>query len=205
MTAPSNYRPAKADRIALVALMLLGAGIVVSSAVSFVSTTAAILGQGPHTVTANFFDLAGKLPLGPGGAEVSAGVVTATVNIPELVAPATGLLIAEAAVQFLAITTVIVCLVLLGQRALRGVFFGRGNTALIVTTGFAAIFGYMLPPILRQMGTTEALLDLSEGDFFNFMLALNPVQLFIAVFVFGIIATAYTVGSRVQRETEGLI
>ena len=205
MTAPSTYRPATADRVALVVLMLLGAGIVVASAVSFVSTTVGLLGPGPHLVSPTFFDLSGKLPLGPGGADVPAVVTSATVEVPALIAPATGFLIAEAAVQFAAIATVIVCLLILGKRALRGVFFGRSNTALIVTTGFAAIFGVMLPPILGQMGTTEALLDLSEGDFFNFMFALNPVQLFIAVFVFGIIATAYTVGSRIQRETEGLV
>lgn len=205
MTHNSPHVPAKADRVTLVVLMLLGAAIIVASAVSFVSATVGILGPGPHTITPIFSDLSGKLPLGPNGADVSASVSAATVEIPELVAPATGFLIAEAAVQFIALTTVIVCLLVLGRRALRGQFFGRANTALIVTTGFSAIFGFMLPPILGQMGTTEALLDLSEGSFFNFMVTLNPVELFIAIFVFGIIATAYTVGSRIQRETEGLV
>lgn len=205
MSTPSNYRPAKADRVALVILMLLGAAIIIASAIDFVTSTVRTLGPGQHTINPTFFELPAKLPLGPGGAEVSAVVTAATVDVPALVAPATGFLIAEHATSFVAITTVIVCLLILGKRALRGVFFGRGNTALVVTTGFAAIFGVMLPPILGQMGTTEALLDLSEGDYFSFGVSANAVYFFVAIFVFGIIATAYTVGARIQRETEGLV
>ncbi|MBP6684648.1 MAG: hypothetical protein KA158_04425, partial [Leucobacter sp.] len=174
-------------------------------AVDFVASTARMLSPGPHHVSATFFELPATLPLGPGGTEVPALVTAASVEVPALVAPATGFLIAELAVQFIAITTVIVCLLILGKRALRGVFFGRGNTALVVTAGFAAIFGVMLPPILGQMGTTEALLDLSEGDYFSFGVSANPIYLFVAIFIFGIIATAYTVGARIQRETEGLV
>nr|MBP6684631.1 hypothetical protein [Leucobacter sp.] len=81
MTVHSAYRPAKADRVALVILMLLGAAIIVAIAVDFVASTARMLSPGPHHVSATFFELPATLPLGPGGTEVPASVTAASVEV----------------------------------------------------------------------------------------------------------------------------
>src|SRR5690606_20753557 len=98
------------------------------------------------------------------------------------------------------------CLVLVSRSVLRGRIFSPGNTRLVVTAGIVALVGLGVAPALAGATASSALLKYSEGAFTD--VSLFQVELFpfiIGAFAFATVATAFTIGARLQRETEGLV
>ncbi|RGE20299.1 hypothetical protein D1J51_08910 [Leucobacter sp. wl10] len=149
-----------------------------------------------------------QAPIGPGGEAVPLQVDTATVTVPRLTGSTFGLEILEQVIRFGTVTTVTLRPVLLARSILRGRVFGRGNTALATTAGITGLEGAGTALALALDGAVggSVLVELGAGnsDGFVFLVA-DPALFIIAAFAFAVILTAFTVGARMQRDTEGLV
>lgn len=204
LTDVSQYRPSTADRVGIWIFIATGVAIVGWSSYAAYLQVARALGQDiPVLVQLN--GLAVDAPLGPSGAPVPVALDSATLVVPELSSVGRFLAIAEPAVMLLTILGVVSCLLMLARNTLRGEMFGRANTSLVAGAGFTALIGFTLSGLLGQMLANEALFQVSGGGGQNFVVTFSPLPYLLGAFAFGIVLTAYTVGARIQRETDGLV
>lgn len=69
-----------------------------------------------------------------------------------------------------------------------------------------ALVGFGVVPVFEGMVSNDIVSSLSDGEFHGYaIVAIQPLPFVLAAFAFGIVSTAYTVGARIQRETEGLV
>lgn len=206
MSTPNEHRPSLSDRIGIVVFMVAGLGIVAWSAIASALRIMQVLLGESIPATARFIDVQIEVPIGPGGAPVQMELDTATVTAAHLSAPAFGAAVIGEILSFGTIATIVVCLVLLARNSLRGRIFGRGNTRLLTTAGMVALLGFGLTPVFRGMVSNDIVSHLSDDGFDGYaILVVEPMPFVLLAFAFGIVATAYTIGARMQRETEGLI
>lgn len=206
MIADSSFRPSPGDRVAIAIFMVAGAAIVVWSGVSaYLRIMRVLLGES-IPVTVQPIGLRVEAPLGPGGAAVPLQVDTATVEVPGLPASAFGAEILAQVIRFGTVAVVVLCLALLARSILRGRVFGRGNTALAATAGIVGLAGSGTALALGGAVGGGVLHDLggSDADGFVFLVA-DPTLFIIGAFAFAVILTAFTVGAKLRRETEGLV
>ena len=88
---------------------------------------------------------------------------------------------------------------------LRGVVFSRRHTMYVGTASIAAFFGIVLYPFFGNMAANGAFAVLSDGTFENVVLSVQPLTFIVAAFVAALATTVFSVGARLQRETEGLV
>lgn len=204
-TAPSPYRPTTADRIGLGFLMGVVALLGASRLAAAIARIVSFAGDGPHQFPVTPLDTSATVSFDAAGTPTDVLITAGTLTVTELSGAETGLLIAQEIVAALAIATVVVTLIMLGRNTLRGAIFRRSNTALIVTAGFAAVFGIALSGFIGQMASNEVISRLSAGSPAVYGAQGDPIPYFLGAFAIGIVATAYSVGARIQRETEGLV
>lgn len=202
--AQSPYTPATADRVSLGALMGIGVLIGIERAIGLVMRIISITGPGPHHAPITPQNLEAAVQLGSGDA-VPAAMTAGTLTVAELSGPEVGLLLAQEILTFIAVATVIVCLVLLARNTLRGTIFQRKNTVLLTWAGIAAAFGYGISQFLGSMASNEVISRLSVGSPAVYATRGDMMPYFLGFFAFGIVTIAYAVGARMQRETEGLV
>ncbi|WP_300267746.1 hypothetical protein [Microbacterium sp.] len=117
------------------------------------------------------------------------------------------LLLLEVALPALA--TVIVCASLwwLGFSLIRQRAFRRSMVPMLVTASFALIVAGMLAPMFGAFARAEMVAQLplaDTGEFWMLMYELNPAPIGWGI-ALALVATAFEVGQRLQRETEGLV
>lgn len=206
MSTESPYRPSLGDRIGIVIFMVAGVTIVVWSAVVAGGRIMHLLLGEDIPATANFTGLMAEAPIGPNGAMLPVQIETATVTATHLSSAAFGGAIIGQVIFFGTMTTVVVCLMLLARNSLRGRIFSRGNTRLVTTAGMVALVGFGVAPIFEGMVANDTIARLSERTFHDYAIhTIEPLPFVLLAFGFGIVSTAYTIGARIQRETEGLI
>lgn len=206
ITDPHAYRPSLGDRICIVVFMVAGAAIIVWSAIAAGTRILDVARGARIDASVDFIGIKVEAPIGPGGSGVPLDLDTATVTSDSLTPVAAATAVISAAFAFAVITTVVACLMLLARNCLRGRIFGRGNTRLVVAAGTTALVGFGLIPVLERMVANDILAGLVAADFHGYaVLAAEPLPFVLLAFAFGIVATAYTIGARIQRETEGLV
>ncbi|WP_443468696.1 hypothetical protein [Microbacterium sp. A196] len=199
-------RPSMAEAVAL--------GLVATGAVSI--GIAAIVGAVGAGVEIFGSPVAVDLPVHDApivGLSDAAGIAAAeytqsVVSVEALSGGARWLLFAEAALPALA--TVIVCAALwwLGLSLIRQRAFRRSMVPTLATGAFALVVAGMVGPFLGGIGRAAVVEELSAGadtsQFWTFLVSadLAPIGWGIAL---ALVATAFEVGQRLQRETEGLI
>ncbi len=200
------FRPSLGDRIGIVVFIVVGIAIVVWTAFATIGRIAqAIAGTG-IPASANLIGVEAEAPIGPGGSMLPVHIDRATVTATELSSAGLGGAILGQLTLLGTITTVVVCLILLARNSLRGKIFSRNNTRLIAATGMTALLGFGLGPVFEGMVANDTISRLSDGDFTNYaILTIEPMPFVLLAFAFAIVATAFTVGARIQRDTEGLV
>ena len=130
---------------------------------------------------------------------------TGSIQVDSLTAPA--LIPGVAAPVLAAVTTIVVtgCLLALAASILRGSIFSRRNTALVVTAGITGLVGYSLANLANTMLANEAVRSAAGGELGTSVFAADPLVYLLASFTVAVVATAFAVGARLQRETEGLV
>lgn len=142
------------------------------------------------------------------------GILTAeytqsVITVEALDAGTRWLLLAEATLPALA--TVIVCMSLwwLGLSLIRQRAFRRSMVPMLGTAAIALVVAGLLAPLFGAFGRAEAVEQLTASgadarEFWAFLVTveLAPVGWGIAL---ALVATAFEVGQRLQRDTEGLV
>lgn len=204
-TAP-EYRPSVADRIGIWTFMVVGIAIVAWSAFAALSRVMQVLLGEDVPVLASFIDTRAEAPIGPDGALVPVTLDTAYVVAEQLPAASVVAALIEPAIAFLTVAIVVVCLILLARNILRGRIFSKGNTALVATAGFTGFIGSALAPFFGNMVANGAIARISNRTFERTaVLSIEPFPYIILAFALGIAVTAFGVGDRLRRETEGLV
>ena len=203
---PLNYRPSIGDRIGIIFFMIIGLALVAWSAIASALYIADVVGGKRIEAMVSLVDTTVDVPVGNSGATVPMSIDSATVSADQLSGIAFGTAIISAVLGFAVVTTIVICLSLLARNSLRGKIFSRGNTRLVVAAGMTALAGFGLTSVLDRMVGNEVLLSMHSDALENVaVLTAEPMPFVLLAFAFGIVATAYTIGARMQRETEGLV
>lgn len=195
----------RGDAAAMGFFMLLGGAFAVATVVASVVRIIEVLANDGVRVYAEFAGTTAVAPIGPDGAAVPVELDTAFLTVPSLPAASVGALVIEQIIIAATVMTVVLCLLLVVFRVLRGEMFSRVNTRLVTTAGIVGLVGVALAPFFGNMGANGAFARLSDRTFDNVVLAVDPVMLVGVAFLAAIGATTFTVGARLQRDTAGLV
>lgn len=199
-----DYRPSRADRFATWSFIILGAIIVGWVLVHAALRTIDLLSPGPIDVPAEFLGTTAQAPIGKGGSDVPVALDSAVLTVAELPAASVVAGVLEQALLVATVATVVTCLILVTRGVLRGEVFSKRNTRLVATAGIVGLVGAAAVPFFGNMVANGAFSSL--GDFEEYaVMSIQPFPFVLAAFAIATVATAFTVGEKLQRETEGLV
>ena len=206
MTAPTRDRPlSTADTVAMWIFIVAGLAIVGTTVYAAAARLLEGLGGGAVEVPAVFSGTVAQAPIGPAGAMRDVELQNAVLTTDGLSAAGTGALVLEQVVAVASVATVVVCLIAVSLSVMRGRAFSRRSTVLVGTAGFAALAGVVGVPFFGNMVANDAFRAISDGTFDNVVMTVDLFPLFTIAFLAAIAGTVFTVGDRLQRETEGLV
>lgn len=203
---PASRILSRGDTAGFLFFIALGVGLAIWAVISSVVTIVQALPNRDVPVTIPFLDTVAQAPLGPDGAPFPVELGTGVVVAPELpLASLWALVLAE--VLFAAVVvTVVVLLLLLTADILRGRIFSRRNTVLVSIAGGVTLVGLAGVPFLQNMVANGAIAWISERTYDRGALQVVELPvLFGAAFLAALASTVFTVGDRLQRDTEGLV
>jgi len=184
---------------------LLGAGFVGWTIVRAVLRIIEVAGNHDVRVFAHFTGTPAEAPIGPDGSAVTVELETAFLLPQELPVASVVALVLEPIVVVASVTVGVGSLLLLVWGVLHGRLFSRRHTALVAAATGAALFGLIMAPFLANMGANGAFAWISERTFDNAILTVDFVQWFGIAFLGSIVTTAFSVGDRLQRDTDLLV
>jgi len=195
----------RSDAGALIGFMISGAVIAVWVVISAVRRVLEVIPNRDVPVTAVFEGTPAQAPLGPDGATVTVQLTTARLIAPELPAASVAALVIEQIVLVATVLIAVGALLWLTKNIVRGTIFSRTNTALVSTAGIAGLIGFCAVPFFGNMGANGAFARISDRTFDNAILSVDLFPLLLLAFIAALASTVFTVGARLQRETEGLV
>lgn len=184
---------------------VLGVAFVVWTIVGATRRIIEVVAGGTIPVLGEFAGTPAEAPIGPNGAGVTVELDRAILLPDELPIASVVALVVEQVLIVGAVTVTVGCLLALTWSILHGRLFSRRNTALVATATVAALVGFAAAPFFANMGANGAFAWISDRTFDNVILSVDPVLWFGAAFIGSIATTAFSVGARLQRDTEGLV
>ncbi|MFJ4037254.1 hypothetical protein ACIPVB_04160 [Microbacterium sp. NPDC090007] len=204
--APASRLLSRGDTVGMFFFLVLGVGLAVWAVVQSVLTIVAALPNRDVRVAAPFLDTVAQAPIGPDGAPVDVELGSGVVIAPELpIASLWALVIAQ--VLFAAVVvTVVALLLVLVVGILRGRIFSRRNTGLVSAAGGVTLVGVAGVPFFQNMVANGALAWISERSYERGLVqTVDLPVLFGVAFLAALAGTVFSVGDRLQRDTEGLV
>ena len=198
-----DTKPRATDRAALGLTVVIGAGVTVWTVVQAVISLAAIIPNRNVPVTASFADTPATLPLGPGGAAVEVVTQQAVIEVSGLIPIVYVSLILAEVVYALTVIVAILCACLVIRNLIRGRAFVLANLGLVGVATIAVGLGFILTWLFSTMGANGAVASLG-GDYENSGSGIDPLVIF-GLAALGALTAAFQVGTRLQKETEGLV
>lgn len=195
----------QADRIGVVVLVGVGLVLAAITVVGAVIRLIETLGGGRIEVLAEFAGTPAEAPIGVDGAPVTVALDTAILSVSDLPLASVISLVIQQVILVAAVLIVAAMLGLLVLGILRGIVFSARHTVYVGTASIAAFFGIVLYPSFGNMAANGAFAALSDGTFENVILTVQPLTFIVAAFVAALATTVFSVGARLQRETEGLV
>ena len=196
----------RGDTIGFVLFLIGGVAIAVAAVVQSVVAIAQVLPNRDITLLAPFVATEAQAPLGPDGAPVVVQLDSASVTVASLQPAALGALVISHLLVAVAMVTVVTLLLMLCFGILRGRIFSRAHTALVTAAGLVAIAGMYFVPFFHNMAVNGALALLSDGTYDRAVVGtVDLLSIFGVAFVVALAGTAFAVGDRLQRDTEGLV
>lgn len=196
MTDTSTVAPADRAAMRFIGAIIAGFG---AASVGFGTAHIVALARGDAQVS---LLVDGALP----GTDVAATVSTADVASASLDSASRALLIAGTAVEVVTGTIITVAVIALLLRIAAGQPFHRSLFKLGVIAGFALLVGGIAGTALRGLGQMQAAMSLN-GDAdgpFTPGFVFDPGMWWLA-FVVLALAMVFRIGTRLQRDTEGLV
>lgn len=220
-TPPVDERPvmARGDRVALGATVAVAVLVAVGAAVGGVTSAVQAMRDDPLSL-ARFPLVNARTPefTQPFGQVDEARYESVTLTVSGLPASVRWLFAAQSVVTALAVVGVSLALVWLAVRVLRGRPFGRSMTAALVTSAVLVIVGGTANQLFGAAGNAAVVDHLGtaitggadtarpegyEGlTAYALDLSLAPIGVGMAL---AVIALAFRIGARMQRDTEGLV
>jgi hypothetical protein len=144
------------------------------------------------------------LPLSTGGS-VAVGLDRGTIIAPQLPAIAAVPGIIGQVLQIITILVVIGCLILLARSTVSGRIFGRGRTALVATAGITGLLGFASVRFFDNMLANATVARITDNGIDNAVMSGEPFTFILGAFVIALICTVFSIGDRLQRDTDGLV
>lgn len=205
MSRPARDRTlSQADALAMGFFIIVGVVLVGWTVYGSVARVVDAV-NGRFEIPGEFSGTIGQAPIGPGGEMREVELQTALLLPDTLSLAGMGALVIEQVLAVSTIATVVGCLIAVTVSVLRGRVFSRRNTALIATAGVAWLVGIAGVPFFGNMVANDAFRSISDGTFDNVLMSVDVSSLFLAAFVAAMATTVFTVGARLQRETELLV
>lgn len=198
-------RLSRSDAGGMIFFMLAGAAIAVTSVVAAVLRIIEVLPNRDVAVPAEFSGTIAQAPIGPDGAAVPVTLDTATLIAPSLPAASLASIVIQEVIGALAIVIVISALVWLSRNIIVGRVFSRVNTVLVLVAGFTALAGAALVPFFGNMAANGAFAWISDRTFDNVIMSLDLFPFLMLAFLAALGGTVFSIGERMQRDTEGLV
>lgn len=195
----------KGDKAGLIGFCIAGAAIAVWVTVFCVQRIIELSRGTDVPVLVEFTGTEVQAPLTSGGGSVALGLDRATLTAASLPPIATVPGIIGQVIQILTIVVVIACLILLAQSTLRGRIFSRRNTALVMTAGLTGLVGFAAVRFFDNMLANAAVNVVTDNAIDNAVITVEPFTFILAAFIISVIGTAFVIGDKLQRETEGLV
>jgi hypothetical protein len=163
-------------------------------------------------VAVQFVDKVTEIPLADGAGtvpiELDRGILVAPQLTPIAIVP--GILGQLALI--ITVVTVIGCLLLLSRSIIGGQVFSRRNTRLVTTASITGLLGFAAVQFFDNMLANATVNIVTDNKLDTVVISVEPFTFVLAAFIVSVIATAFTVGDRLQREkatlqkeTEGLV
>jgi hypothetical protein len=194
----------RGDRSALIGFCV--AGLAIAAYFVVFSTLRIIeLARGTDVpVLVEFMDAPVQIPLTTGDS-VTAGLDRATLTASSLPPIATAAGIIGQVVQILTIVAVIGCLILLARGILSGRVFSRRSTVLVMAAGITGLVGFAAVQFFDNMLANATVAAVTDNGIDNAVISVEPFTFILAAFIIAVIGTAFVIGEKLQRETEGLV
>jgi hypothetical protein len=202
---PRHRTLSRGDRASIVAFMVAGVALVAWAITDAVLRISSALNSSNVSVLGQFAGTPGQAPIGPGGSLVEIELDRAVLTTSALPTASLVSLVTAETIAAATVTTVVVCLLLLSVSVLSGDIFSRRNTALVATAGITGLVGAAAAPFFSNMAANGAFAAISEREFVNVVISVEPLPYVLGAFVIALIATAFSVGERLQRDTAGLV
>ena len=205
MSTIQQTRMSTGDRVSLVAFIAAGIVLAGWSVVQAVTAILDAVGNRDVRVLAAFDGTVALVPIGPGGAMREVELATAFVTAPELPVASFAALILREVLGALTIVAIIACLTWLAVNVLRGRIFCRTNPVLVATASIGGVIAWASLALFETMVANGAIARISDRGFDNPVMSIPVQTLLLVGFASAIVATAFTVGDRLRRDTEGLV
>ena len=192
------------DDAALKFGIVLGAAAAVWTVVRAVQRILEIAPNRDVPVTAAFADSTATMPIGPGGAEVAVVPAQVILSVSDMPPITLWSLILAEAVYALAVVAVIVLVCLVIRNVTRGRAFAPSTVGYIGAATIVVGVGWILTWLFRTMGANGGAAALAGESPANTAFEIEPVVVF-AIASMGVLAAAFQIGGRLQRENEGLV
>lgn len=201
---PAPHPLSAADRGALWFLLIIGAVLaVLMLVISTIRLSAVITGESIEVV-ANLSPEGSRI-LAEQSPDRGATIETVTFTVTHFASPALYAAIAQPALLIVVTLGIAAALGVLARNMLRGHVFRKTNTAAIVTAWAFAGVGTVIQPVLEFAVALGALEQLGYDAARMLSIEISPAPFVAAVILIAITAHAFSVGTKIQRETEGLV
>jgi len=191
------------DTVSLALFVIAGMAIAAWTAWNVIVRIADLVGGGPVEVLVEFIGAQADAQVGATvlPVELDRGVITVEGLGAAGVVP--GVL---GQIAFGATVVIVVgCLVALSRNILRGRVFGRANTRLVAVGGGVGLVGAAASRFFDNMLANAAMAHAIDGPFDTAVISVEPFTFVLAAFAISVVGSAFVVGDRLQRETEGLV
>ncbi|WP_311243564.1 DUF2975 domain-containing protein [Microbacterium sp. WCS2018Hpa-23] len=139
------------------------------------------------------------------GGGIAVDLDSATITAAQLPAIASVPGIIGQVLQIVTIIVVIGCLILLARRTLDGRVFSRRSTALVATAGMTGLLGFAAVRFFDNMLANATVAAVTDNGLDNAVISVEPFTFILAAFVIALITTVFSIGDRLQRDTDGLV
>ena len=204
MTTEAELKPKRSDAAALGIAVVLGIAAIGITLWQLVARLIEIVPNRDVPVTAWFADTAATLPIGPGGQEVEVVAQEVVLRVSDLPGVTLFSLVAAEVTYAAAVITTITLVCLIIRNLMRGRAFTRQTVGFVGGATVAVAAGWLLTLLFRTMGANGAAAALAQEYPANTATPVTLVTAF-AVASLGALTVAFQAGSKLRRDTEGLV
>jgi len=199
----STPTPSKTDSTALKVTIVLGAAAAVITVVRAVLRIVEIAPNRNVPVAAHF-EIPATMPIGPGGSDVEVIADRVILSVSDMPPITLWSLILAEVFYAAAVVVVVVCLCLVIRNIIGGRAFSAGTVGLVGVATITVGIGWVLVWGFTTMGANGGASALADEPGLNVNAQIDFTFLF-AVAAMGALTSAFQIGHKLQRETEGLV